>query len=111
MAKVFNVAADCKPDKHYMVNIDGKLASIKKMIDAGDYFTINRARQYGKTTTLRALSRSLQKDYYVVLLDFQTISNAKFEIENQFSITFSKLFLRGLAMNSLSDDYELQSAI
>lgn len=111
MAKIFNVTADCKPDKHYMVNIDGKLASIKKMIDAGDYFTINRARQYGKTTTLRALSRSLQKDYYVVLLDFQTISNAKFEIENQFSITFSKLFLRGLAMNSLSDDYELQSAI
>lgn len=111
MAKIFNVTADCKPDKHYMVNIDGKLASIKKMIDAGDYFTINRARQYGKTTTLRALSRSLQKDYYVVLLDFQTISNAKFEIENQFSITFSKLFLRGLAMNSLSDDHELQSAI
>ncbi len=111
MAKIFNVTADCKPDKHYMVNIDGKLASIKKMIDAGDYFTINRARQYGKTTTLRALSRSLQKDYYVVLLDFQTISNAKFEVENQFSITFSKLFLRGLSMNSLSDDYELQSAI
>ena len=24
MAKVFNVAADCKPDKHYMVNIDKK---------------------------------------------------------------------------------------
>lgn len=24
MAKVFNVAADCKPDKHYMVNIDRK---------------------------------------------------------------------------------------
>ena len=111
MAKIFNVTADCKLDKHYMVNIDGKLASIKKMIDAGDYFTINRARQYGKTTTLRALSRSLQKDYYVVLLDFQTISNAKFEVENQFSITFSKLFLRGLAMNSLSDDHQFQFAI
>ena len=111
MAKVFNVAADCKPDKHYMVNIDKKLALIKKMVDAGDYFTINRARQYGKTTTLRALSRYLQRDYYVILLDFQIISNAKFEIENQFSITFSKLFLRGLKMNLLSDDHQFQSAI
>ncbi|MCI7322402.1 MAG: ATP-binding protein [Lachnospiraceae bacterium] len=111
MAKAFNVTADCKPDKHYMVNIDGKLVSIKKMIDAGDYFTINRARQYGKTTTLRALSRYLQKDYHVVLLDFQTISNAKFEIENQFSLIFAKLFLRGLKMNLLSDDQKFQSAI
>ncbi len=52
-----------------------------------------------------------QKDYHVVLLDFQTISNAKFEIENHFSLIFAKLFLRGLKMNLLSDDQKFQSAI
>ena len=54
MKKIFNTSADCKPALHYMVNIDNKLAEIKEMVDRGDYFTINRARQYGKTTTLKA---------------------------------------------------------
>lgn len=48
---------------------------IKKMIDAGQYFTINRARQYGKTTTLRALAKYLIQDYVVVSLDFQLMSH------------------------------------
>lgn len=48
MAKIFNVTADCKPNMHYMVDITKKLAKIKKLVDTGCYFTINRARQYGK---------------------------------------------------------------
>lgn len=102
MAKTFNVTADCKPDKHYMVCLDRRLSEIKELIDAGKYFTINRARQYGKTTTLHALRRYLQQDYYVVSLDFQTISNAKFKNENSFSIAFARIFLRGLRNNLLS---------
>lgn len=70
MAKSFNVTADCKPDEHYMVNLRQRLSEIKELIDAGKYFTINRARQYGKTTTLRALDRYLKSDYYVVFMDF-----------------------------------------
>ena len=90
MAKVFNVTADCKPDKHYMVKLDTRLAEIKALVDGGAYFTINRARQYGKTTTLRALGKYLKEEYYVVLLDFQTISHSKFANENAFSLAFSK---------------------
>lgn len=45
MHKIFNVAGDCKPKIHYMVDITGKLQRIKEMVDAGQYFTINRARQ------------------------------------------------------------------
>lgn len=55
MAKSFNVTGACNPELHYMVNIDDRLQIIKRMIDRGNYFTINRARQYGKTTTLGAL--------------------------------------------------------
>lgn len=94
MTKVFNVTADCKPDRHYMVNIAERLVRIKKLVDDGAYFTINRARQYGKTTTLRALARYLQRDYYVVLLDFQTVSSEKFESEKAFSVSFARLFLK-----------------
>ena len=51
----FNTTAVCIPSKHYMVDIIDKVNEIRKMVDAGKYFTINRARQYGKTTTLLAL--------------------------------------------------------
>lgn len=41
--KMFNVNADCQPDLHYMVDITERLQKIKEMVDAGQYFTINRA--------------------------------------------------------------------
>ncbi|MBO5069583.1 MAG: ATP-binding protein [Roseburia sp.] len=99
MAKVFNVTADCKPDKHYMVKLDKRLVEIKKLVDNGSYFMIHCARQYGKTTTLRALNKYLLSDYYVVLMDFQTFDAAKFENGNVFSSSFANSFLRALKAN------------
>ena len=104
MSKVFNTTAVCIPEEHYMVDISGRLKEIKALVDAGKYFTINRARQYGKTTTLRALYRYLQKEYYVVLLDFQTFDNDKFENGNVFSAEFINSFLRSLKRNTLSKE-------
>ena len=54
------------------------------MIDAGEYFTINRARQYGKTTMLQELALYLKPDYIVVSLDFQTMSSSDFQSECSF---------------------------
>jgi hypothetical protein len=34
-----------------MVDIKDKLDNIENIIDKGNYFVINRPRQYGKTTT------------------------------------------------------------
>ena len=59
------------------------------MVDAGEYFTINRARQYGKTTLLAALAEYLKSDYKVISLDFQTISYGDFENEEKFVAAFS----------------------
>lgn len=92
MKKVFNVTADCKPNLHYMVDISGRLEKIKEFIDQGAYFTINRARQYGKTTTLRALKKYLQNDYIVISLDFQKLGAHSFENETIFSVTFARFF-------------------
>ena len=78
MPKVFNTTAVCIPEEHYMVNIEQRLQEIKALVDDGKYFTINRARQYGKTTTLIALKRLLEAEYYVVLMDFQTFGSADF---------------------------------
>lgn len=84
LAKIFNVSGACRPDKHYMVELKPRLEEIKAMIDAGAYFTINRARQYGKTTTLHALADYLKNDYIAVNLDFQRMSYLDFENESAF---------------------------
>ena len=54
----FNVTGVCVPEEDYMVDISGKLAQIRKLVDDRSYFSINRARQYGKTTTLSLLKKS-----------------------------------------------------
>ena len=36
MSKTFNVSGDCKPDLHYMVNIEERLVKIKEMVDKRD---------------------------------------------------------------------------
>ena len=79
MPKIFNVNADCQPELHYMVNITDRLLKIKEMVDCGQYFTINRAWQYGKTTTVQALGEFLEDDYVVISLDFQLMSETDFE--------------------------------
>ncbi len=90
MGKIFNVSGDCKPNLHYMVNIDERLSKIKAMVERGDYFTINRARQYGKTTTLKALSRYLAGEYSILDLDFQKLSYKDFESEASFVKAFAR---------------------
>ena len=89
--KKFNTTAVCIPSKHYMVDVSGRVAEIKEMVDAGKYFTINRARQYGKTTTIDALCHALANEYIVISLDFQDISTAVFETEGSFVQGMSRI--------------------
>lgn len=92
--KTFNTTAVCIPDKHYMVDISEKIEKIKELVYAGKYFTINRARQYGKTTTLTALRKALQDEYVVVSLSFEGIGNAGFATECSFVKAFCRLLRR-----------------
>lgn len=96
MAKVFNVTGPCITGKHYMADMAGCLGKIRAMVDAGAYFSINRARQYGKTTILTALEKELNEEYLVVSLDFQDLGSASFQNENVFSMSFLELFLQEL---------------
>ncbi len=86
----FNITAACNPDIHYMVDLCARLSDIKGMIDDGQYFVINRARQYGKTTTLNALERFLSSDYIVVYLDFQFLSHEDFQNASSFVAAFAR---------------------
>ena len=92
--KVFNTTAVCIPEKHYMVDLSERVKEIRKLVDAGKYFTISRARQYGKTTTIEALIRELANDYYILSLDFQGISDSSFQSEEKFVKAFSRMIIR-----------------
>lgn len=99
MGKCFNIIADCKPQRHFMVNIDGRLRQVKEMVERGDYFMVNRARQYGKTTMLKALACFLAGDYTVLSLDFQQLSHSDFETEHAFVKAFARMLLNKYAPN------------
>ena len=86
MERTFTVTGACNPQLHYMVDLQSRLEEIKVLVEQGAYFTINRARQYGKTTMLTALKKYLQDDYIVVSTDFQLLSNASFENEDRKSV-------------------------
>ena len=93
MNRTFNTDGYCDPEINYMVDLSDRLARIKAMVDSEKYFTINRARQYGKTTILTALADYLKNDYEVVSLDFQTLSTLSFESEESFVSSFAEELL------------------
>ena len=110
--RVFNTTGICDPTQHYMVSLGQRMLQVKALVDEGKYFTINRARQYGKTTTLHALSDFLSQDYFVISMDFQMqMSDAKFRNENVFALAFARAFVSSSRANQISADPEYDNAL
>lgn len=84
----FNVIGLCTPEEDYMVDISGKIEQIKQLIDRGCYFTINRARQYGKTTALHTLKRTLSTEYICFNLSFEGVGTTMFAYSQSFCQRF-----------------------
>jgi len=82
--KRFNVTGLCVPERHYMCDVSGKVSAIAAMVERGDYFAINRARQYGKTTTLWLLEKRLSKEYTVMKISFESVDDEMFETPSAF---------------------------
>jgi len=79
-----------------MVDISNKLNQIKELIDNEFYFTINKPRQYGKTTTLSQLKRLLLEEYLMVNISFEGGLYKAFEDEKVFSNKFLKLMFQSI---------------
>ncbi len=91
--RFFATTGICNPEKHYMVDISERLREMETMIDRGEYFTINRSRQFGKTTTIVQLKKYLDAKYEVISLDFQKLSAGSFKSEETFVKDFCKLII------------------
>ena len=81
----FNVTGICVPNRHYMVNTSEKIEQIFKLVEEEKYFTINRGRQYGKTTTIGMLEKRLPEDYICASISFQYSDDKMFADEDGFS--------------------------
>ena len=69
--KEFNYTGTCVPEKHYMVDTTNKINEMINLIEKGRYFTINRQRQYGKTTSIALIERKLKDKLLIIKISFQ----------------------------------------
>ncbi|MCQ2235039.1 MAG: ATP-binding protein [Paludibacteraceae bacterium] len=92
--KAFNTAGTCRPNEHYMVDITERVEIIRKMVAKGDYFCINRGRQYGKTTTLEAIKKQFSDDYRVFKISFEGVDDSYFENTATANAAFLRLLRR-----------------
>lgn len=99
MGKKFNITGNCHASRHYMADVSNKLEQTFRMVEDGDYFIINRPRQYGKTTTLFSIAAKYNHtdDYAVFNISFEGIGDEIFETEKGFCISF----VRNLATHSV----------
>lgn len=93
--KRFNTMGTCRPNEHYMVDITERLGIIREMVAKGDYFCINRGRQYGKTTTLNSLKTYLEDAGYCVFsISFEKVDKTYFSTP----LSTGAIFLRLLSI-------------
>ncbi len=101
--KKFNITGICVPDLHYMVDTGDKLNEIiHDYIECNEYFMINRARQYGKSTTLELLYARLKKDYIVLDISFEAAEDCFTSVSAMAQGVVNKIS-RALAENNVPD--------
>ena len=114
MKRRFNVTGLCVPNMHYMADTRPQINEIfERFIEYGEYFTINRGNQFGKTTTIFLLSKLLEKkdNYLLIETSFEAVSSYIFENEE----AFAKGFLMNLhyryesSQPKLADEFKIAS--
>ena len=105
----FNLTGTCIPHKHYMADTSEKIKAIMELVDKGKYFTINRARQYGKTTTFALLVKALPKEYTIIRMSFQGVDDVMFDSEPNFCQGFVNLCAAKLESSEASEANQWQN--
>ncbi len=59
MPRFFNTAGPCRPEDHYMLPPERRLAGIRPLLDEKAYCVVHAPRQSGKTTSFQALAKTL----------------------------------------------------
>ncbi len=62
MPRFFNTSKPYEPADHYMLPAEERLSAARRLIDMKRYFVLHAPRQPGKTTTIAALTASLNQE-------------------------------------------------
>jgi hypothetical protein len=91
MKKRFNITGNCFEQQHYMMDDSRRFNAILELVEYGDYFVINRPRQYGKTTMLFALTHKLYRTsgYLPIKLSFEPTDASSLKS----GLDFAEMFL------------------
>lgn len=87
-----------------MVNIDRQVEAAAKLVRQGDYFCINRGRQYGKTTTLAMLAQKLSADFCVFNISFEGTGDSSFATVENACAEFLKILKLWSRVNGSSEE-------
>lgn len=87
-----------------MVNIDRQVEAAAKLVRQGDYFCINRGRQYGKTTTLAALADKLSADFCVFNISFEGTGDSSFATVENACAEFLKILKLWSRVNGSTEE-------
>ena len=94
MAKEFNTEVTCDPKLHFMVDTTNKMKVFERLIERKKYFTINRARQFGKSTSLKWIYTHLNGEYLVVSLSFEDTEDSDWENASTFYHFFCRYMVK-----------------
>ena len=97
MAKEFNTSVICDPKRHYMVDVTAKMKVFERLIDKKKYFTITRARQFGKTSALNWIYNNLSDRYLVIPSSFELSSKEDWVSTDSFCHYFCTKIINELA--------------
>ncbi|MDR1519395.1 MAG: ATP-binding protein [Planctomycetota bacterium] len=77
--KYFNIAGPCIPGEHYMLPAVDRLPEARKLVERKQYFVIHAARQSGKTTILRALTREINAEgqHYALYCSLEALQEVR----------------------------------
>jgi hypothetical protein len=105
MKQKFNDTGLCIPRRHYMADTSAKITQILKLVDNGEYFTINRPRQCGKTTILSLLANKLnfRDDYIALNISFEDIDTETYRYQDRFIVTFLEMLAKEFEYLSLPE--------
>ena len=88
-----------------MVDTAKRFTAVEELIDLGEYFAINRARQYGKTTMLQMIRRRLSDKYLIIKTSFEGIGDEPFRDEGLFARMFARQMADELAYKNEDEKF------
>ena len=97
MAKEFNTSVTCNPKRHYMVDVTAKMKVFEDLITKAKYFTITRARQFGKSSALKWILWNMSDRYLVIPASFEKYSENDWVDDESFCRYFCKQIITACA--------------